>query len=86
MEPPGRGCVWVGHDPKWGHFGQLKLISALRVLTIKIFAERFSVLYKGCVNLQHVETLFFLNIYVICKRLSVKKLRVALNSTRTLFY
>lgn len=75
-----------GH--KWDHSGQLKNISALKALTVKTFGEGSqSSACEGCVELLHVETLFFfLNICAIHKRLSVKKVKAALNTTRTLFY
>lgn len=93
--PLGRGLM-LRPELKWsrgicrggGHSGHLKLISMFRALAIKIFAEGLqSSACKGCVNQQRVETLFFfLNICSIHKRLSVKKLKAALNTTRTLFY
>lgn len=81
-------CVSAKRGHRWGHSGQLKNISALKALTVQTFGEGSqSSACKGCVKLLRVETLFFfLNICAIHKRLSVKKVKAALNTTRTLFY
>lgn len=83
MEPWAEG---VG-DPGWGHSGQLKFISVLRVLTVKNFAKGSQPSAREeCVNLQHVEILFsLLSTCALHKRLSLKKLKAALSAVRSMF-